>query len=225
MDEGVLAAAGGYLMKQLHGHRAVALAAALLGSVALLAPTAQARDSAWIDAPIQLAQAEIERGVRGEGRGRPERGERPERAERGERPQRMERGEQFSPPRRPDRMERDAVPQRRERGERSERGRDVERPDRAERRERMERPDRAERRERMERRDRGERRREGRTVRRFRGPRVGYRALYPFAYLGPWVIVRGYGPGWCRGLHRGYHWDPINGWHYGLHRSLFRCRW
>jgi hypothetical protein len=39
------------------------------------------------------------------------------------------------------------------------------------------------------------------------------------------VIVRNYGPGWCRGLHRGYHWAPRIGWHRGTHRGLFRCYW
>ncbi|MDB5568834.1 MAG: hypothetical protein JWN93_17 [Hyphomicrobiales bacterium] len=52
--------------------------------------------------------------------------------------------------------------------------------------------------------------------------RPGYRA--PFVYLGgPRVIVRGYGPGWCRGLHRGWHRAPGLGWHGGTHRGLYRC--
>jgi len=47
-----------------------------------------------------------------------------------------------------------------------------------------------------------------------------------FVFLGgPRVIVRNYGPGWCRGLHRGYHWAPRIGWHRGTHRGLFRCVW
>ena len=52
--------------------------------------------------------------------------------------------------------------------------------------------------------------------------RPGYRS--DFVFLGgPRVIVRGYGPGWCRGLHRGYHRAPGLGWHGGTHRGLFRC--
>jgi hypothetical protein len=35
--------------------------------------------------------------------------------------------------------------------------------------------------------------------------------------------VRGYGPGWCRGLHRGRHWAPRAGWHAATHRGLYRC--
>ncbi|HEY8580716.1 MAG TPA: hypothetical protein VIL72_12570, partial [Beijerinckiaceae bacterium] len=46
-----------------------------------------------------------------------------------------------------------------------------------------------------------------------------------FVYLGgPRIVVRGYGPGWCRGLHRGYHWAPRIGWHDGRHVGLYRCR-
>ena len=37
------------------------------------------------------------------------------------------------------------------------------------------------------------------------------------------IIVRGYGPGWCRGLHRGRHWAPGIGFHAGRHYGLFRC--
>lgn len=45
-----------------------------------------------------------------------------------------------------------------------------------------------------------------------------------FAYLGgPRIVVRGYGPGWCRGLHRGRHWAPRIGWHARTHRGLYRC--
>ena len=45
-----------------------------------------------------------------------------------------------------------------------------------------------------------------------------------FVFLGgPRVIVRGYGPGWCRGLHRGWHRAPGIGWHGGTHRGLYRC--
>ena len=50
----------------------------------------------------------------------------------------------------------------------------------------------------------------------------GYRS--PFIYLGgPRIIVRGYGPGWCRGLHRGSHWAPRIGRHWGRHYGLYRC--
>ena len=53
-------------------------------------------------------------------------------------------------------------------------------------------------------------------------PRPGYRES--FVYLGgPRVVVRGYGPGWCRGLHRGWHSAPRIGWHGGTHRGLYRC--
>jgi hypothetical protein len=59
---------------------------------------------------------------------------------------------------------------------------------------------------------------------RFSRHRPEYRYRYPFVYLGgPRVFVRGYGPGWCRGLHRGYHWAPRIGWHYGTHRGIYRC--
>ena len=50
------------------------------------------------------------------------------------------------------------------------------------------------------------------------------RNVSSFVFLGgPRLVVRGYGPGWCRGLHRGYHWAPRIGWHRGTHRGLFRC--
>lgn len=42
-----------------------------------------------------------------------------------------------------------------------------------------------------------------------------------FAFIsGPRVVVR---PGWCRGLHRGWHSAPGVGEHAGTHRGLFRC--
>lgn len=45
-----------------------------------------------------------------------------------------------------------------------------------------------------------------------------------FVFLGgPRIVVRGYGPGWCRGLHRGRHSAPRLGWHGGTHRGLYRC--
>ncbi len=37
------------------------------------------------------------------------------------------------------------------------------------------------------------------------------------------IVVRQYGPGWCRGLHRGYHRAPRIGWHSRNHRGLYRC--
>ena len=52
--------------------------------------------------------------------------------------------------------------------------------------------------------------------------RPGYRQGFVFLG-GPRVVVRGYGPNWCRGLHRGYHWAPRIGWHAATHRGLFRC--
>ena len=52
------------------------------------------------------------------------------------------------------------------------------------------------------------------------------RAEPGFVFLGgPRIIVRSYGYGWCRGLHRGRHWAPRIGWHTATHRGLFRCRW
>lgn len=51
----------------------------------------------------------------------------------------------------------------------------------------------------------------------WRGPA----AASAFVFLGgPRIIVR---PGWCRGLHRGYHRAPGLGWHRGTHRGLYRC--
>ena len=44
-----------------------------------------------------------------------------------------------------------------------------------------------------------------------------------FAVLGPRVVYRAYGAGWCRGLHRGRHYDRRNGWHSGRHYGPFRC--
>jgi hypothetical protein len=44
-----------------------------------------------------------------------------------------------------------------------------------------------------------------------------------FAVLGPRVVYRAYGAGWCRGLHRGRHFDRRNGWHAGRHYGPFRC--
>jgi hypothetical protein len=44
-----------------------------------------------------------------------------------------------------------------------------------------------------------------------------------FVVLGPRVAYRAYGAGWCRGLHRGRHWDRRIGWHAGRHYGPFRC--
>lgn len=45
----------------------------------------------------------------------------------------------------------------------------------------------------------------------------------PFVVLGPRVVYRSYGAGWCRGLHRGRHWAPRIGWHAGTHVGPVRC--
>jgi hypothetical protein len=44
-----------------------------------------------------------------------------------------------------------------------------------------------------------------------------------FVVLGPRVVYRAYGPGWCRGLHSGRHWARRIGWHAGRHYGPFRC--
>jgi|tagenome__1003787_1003787.scaffolds.fasta_scaffold19849621_1 hypothetical protein len=44
-----------------------------------------------------------------------------------------------------------------------------------------------------------------------------------FVVLGPRVAYTAYGSGWCRGLHRGRHWDRRHGWHAGRHYGPFRC--
>jgi hypothetical protein len=62
-----------------------------------------------------------------------------------------------------------------------------------------------------------------RSDRRWNDNRRGYRdSVRPaFAFIsGPRIIVR---PGWCRGLHRGWHSAPGMGQHAGTHRGLFRC--
>jgi hypothetical protein len=46
------------------------------------------------------------------------------------------------------------------------------------------------------------------------------RSSVAFVILGP---RRHYRPGWCRGLHRGFHWAPGIGRHAGRHFGLFRC--
>lgn len=68
-----------------------------------------------------------------------------------------------------------------------------------------------------------DRRGPGVVVRDRRGPRVVVRdRVRPaFAFIGgPRIVVR---PGWCRGLHRGWHTTPDAGRHAGTHRGLFRC--
>ena len=53
------------------------------------------------------------------------------------------------------------------------------------------------------------------------GWRYRHRIRPAFAFIsGPRVFVR---PGWCRGLHRGWHFAPGAGEHAGTHRGLFRC--
>lgn len=68
--------------------------------------------------------------------------------------------------------------------------------------------------------------RSGRAYRDDRGSRYRSRdrAVSGFVFLGgPRVVVRNYGAGWCRGLHRGRHYAPRVGMHGGTHRGLFRC--
>jgi len=176
--------------------------------------------------PVQLAQAERSRG--GERGGGPPLGRGPS----------MDRGApQMRAPAAPQ-MERGPSA---ERGPRFDRGPAVDRPQRLERSQRMERFDSAP----AMRQDRVlERRGDVQLDRRVYDRRIydrnlrygrrhvtthhrynyNYRHRYPFVYLGgPRVIVRGFGPGWCRGLHRGYHWAPRIGWHYGRHFGLYRC--
>jgi hypothetical protein len=49
-------------------------------------------------------------------------------------------------------------------------------------------------------------------------------AAVSFVILGPSVVYRSYGSGWCRALHRGQHWAPRIGWHSGRHVGAVRCR-
>ena len=44
-----------------------------------------------------------------------------------------------------------------------------------------------------------------------------------FVVLGPRVVYRSYGSGWCRALHNGRHWAPRIGWHRGRHVGAVRC--
>lgn len=48
-------------------------------------------------------------------------------------------------------------------------------------------------------------------------------AYLPLVVLGPRVVYRSYGAGWCRALHRGRHWAPGIGWHSGRHIGRIRC--
>lgn len=50
--------------------------------------------------------------------------------------------------------------------------------------------------------------------------RRGHESFAAFVILGP---RHHYRSGWCRGLHRGYHWAPGVGRHAGRHFGLFRC--
>lgn len=45
-----------------------------------------------------------------------------------------------------------------------------------------------------------------------------------FVVLGPRVVYRSYGSGWCRALHSGRHFAPRIGWHRGRHVGAVRCR-
>ena len=47
--------------------------------------------------------------------------------------------------------------------------------------------------------------------------------VVPFVVMGPRVVYRSYGAGWCRGLHRGHHTAPGIGWHAGTHVGPVRC--
>lgn len=87
------------------------------------------------------------------------------------------------------------------RSERFDSGRRISREDRFDRDDRFRRGDRFDRRDRV-------------IVRRDR-----FRPAFAFI-SGPRVVVR---PGWCRGLHRGWHFAPGVGEHAGTHRGLFRC--
>lgn len=44
-----------------------------------------------------------------------------------------------------------------------------------------------------------------------------------FVVLGPRVVYRSYGSGWCRALHNGRHYAPHVGWHRGKHVGAVRC--
>ena len=59
---------------------------------------------------------------------------------------------------------------------------------------------------------------------RWRDARRSYGAsTVAFVVLGPRVTYRSYGAGWCRGLHRGRHFDRRVGYHAGRHYGPFRC--
>ncbi|MFN3889840.1 MAG: hypothetical protein ACK4MV_05525 [Beijerinckiaceae bacterium] len=194
-------------MRELFRSGTMTLAAALIGGAAVVSAPALAATE-----PFKVAQAERndrgdrggDRGGRGGGEMRGDRGGRGGEMRspqmRGGAEMRGQRGGEM----RMDRAPRSNV-QRPDR-QRTETRRDVRRDDRRDDR-------------RYDRRDRRE------TYQRFHRHRPEYRTRYPFVYLGgPRVIVREYGPGWCRGLHRGYHWAPRIGWHYGTHHGLYRCR-
>lgn len=191
-------------MRKLMTPSASALMALLIGSGALSVLPALAAPALTARASIQMAQAEPER------RGGGERGARGDRRDRGPRMERAPRGD-VAP--RQERILRSSI----ERIPRS----SIERTPRSS----IERGPRVERDRTITRRDAVPNRRYSRDRRyddrRYR-VRPGYRS--DFVFLGgPRVIVRGYGPNWCRGLHRGNHWAPGIGWHAGTHRGLFRC--
>lgn len=194
-------------MRNLTKTRLSALAALFIGSSALAGLPALAAPGDVKISGVQMAQADVER------RGGGERG-----GQRGERgPRGGERGERGGGPQM-ERAPRGDVAPRMERGPRMERERTTTRRDIA--------PDRRFDERRVVRDRRFEDRRRFDDRRRYDDRRYRYRPGYRqgFVFLGgPRVIVRGYGPNWCRGLHRGYHWAPRIGWHAGTHRGLFRC--
>jgi len=180
-------------MRQFTKMRLGALTALMIGSSSLIALPAAAAAE-----PIRLAQSEKpDRPQRGDRGGRPERGE-GVRMDRGTRMDSGVRLERRAPT--ADRAVRSAVaPERRAVERRTMERRTMERRGMESRVPRTVRPD--------QRRSR---------------PQPGYRESFVFLG-GPRVVVRGYGPGWCRGLHRGWHTAPRIGWHGGTHRGLYRC--
>jgi hypothetical protein len=194
-------------MRTILQSSAMAIAAALIGGATLVsAPAFSASE------PLVVAQADIER--RGERGGGMRRGGAEMPVDRGRGGETRGRGPEMR------------SPQIRERGEVRDVQRNEMRVQRGARDEAQRSQPRVERQRVEQRRDfrrddrRWDRRQDRRDDQRWnrRDVRV------PFLYLGgPRIVVRGYGPGWCRGLHRGYHWAPRIGWHSGTHRHLYRC--
>lgn len=184
-----------------------ALAALFLGSTALATIPAFAAPGG-----VEIAQAEPERRGGGD-RGGEDRG-----------PRGGDRGDRGGEPR-TERAPRDDAAPRQERAPRSSQERaprsSLERESRAERDRTITRRDAAPERRDDRRDDRRYSRDRRDDDRRYR-MRPGYRPDFMFMG-GPRVVVRGYGPNWCRGLHRGYHFAPRIGWHAANHRGLFRC--